>query len=130
MLRVHIVLYGCEGNSKRCKKTAHFDIFFVSLKKFSRLSFCFFFLGEKIITFCALCSVTTFEREREKERERRDTLSPPVVSRKYSSSHRCNTTTLCCRSPLELSSSSKSILDLETNVSSKVSVPFSPCGEP
>ena len=107
-MRVRIVLYGCEGNSKRCKKTAHFDIFFVSLKKF-RLSFCFFFFFSRRKNhhiLRALFCLTTFERERERKRE--NTLSRRRLSKVFVIAHRCNTTTLCCRSPLELSSSSKS----------------------
>merc|ERR1712216_636222 len=45
-------------------------------------------------------------RERERERER--THSRRRLSKVFVIAHRCNTTTLCCRSPLELSSSSKS----------------------
>ena len=89
------------------QKNSTRDIFFCRWKNFvCRFASFFFLVGEKIITFCALCSVSPLSRERERKRE--NTLSRRRLSKVFVIAYRCNTTTLCCRSPLESSSSSKS----------------------
>jgi hypothetical protein len=85
MFRVHLV-YGCEGNSKRCKKTAHTrDIFFVSLKKFRFGRFASFFFSRRKnhhILRALFCHHFR-ERERERERTKRHTLSTRRLSKVF-----------------------------------------------